>query len=385
MIGDLAAARSVSAERPLTVASDSLAQRTFRRARAQRASDGAGVWRAADYARGSGAVFAVLRFWPGRSDRFSTDRVQTEGQSFATVATAWERAHSPVLHPRKRSKLTPVVDGPHGWIIGYVMTESAAVLTYDGCPLAPPRTLEDVFAYARGYDFANLTTYQSRFAARILLDVDGRFVSLLGLRDVNSHRTVADWMLASDVVLGVETAPTPTFTAKNGRVAPAPELAPSQVDRARRVLHGVLERAGGTPMAAADVDVLGLSRRRLHRVRAERSRRAQRPPPGRGRCGGESAGARGARVIADRARDDLSRVDARAAPARRDRDLRFPRTESAAAADRVRAAGCGAGGQHRRRQPEVTDGAALPCARPLRRPRPRTCRSGGPRPSPGRS
>jgi hypothetical protein len=257
MIGDLAAARSVSAERPLTVASDSLAQRTFRRARAQRASDGAGVWRAADYARGSGAVFAVLRFWPGRSDRFSTDRVQTEGQSFATVATAWERAHSPVLHPRKRSKLTPVVDGPHGWIIGYVMTESAAVLTYDGCPLAPPRTLEDVFAYARGYDFANLTTYQSRFAARILLDVDGRFVSLLGLRDVNSHRTVADWMLASDVVLGVETAPTPTFTAKNGRVAPAPELAPSQVDRARRVLHGVLERAGGTPMAAADVDVLG--------------------------------------------------------------------------------------------------------------------------------
>ena len=256
MNGDLAAARSASAERPLTVASDPRAHRTFRRARAQRVSDGAGAWRAADYARGSGAVFPVLRFWPGLTDRFSGDRVQREGQDFAGVATAWEREHSPVLHPPKRSKLTPVVDGPHGWIIGYVLTESAAVLTYDGGLFAPPRTLEDVFAYARGYDLDNVTKYQSRFAARILLDIDGRFVSVLGLRDVKSHRTVADWVLSSGAVLGFDTAKPRSFTATNGRVAP-PEVDPSQVDRARRLLQGVLERAGATPMAAAEVDVLG--------------------------------------------------------------------------------------------------------------------------------
>jgi hypothetical protein len=248
------------------VAPDPLMQRRFRRARAQRASDGASVWRETDYARGAGAVFPVLRFWQGLYDRFSTDRVQIERQDFASVATRWERENSPVLHPEKRSKLTAVVDGAHGWVVGYVLTESAAALTYDGCALVPPRTVEDVFTYASGYDLANLTTYQSRFAARILLDVDGRFVSLLGLRDVKSHRTVADWVLSSDVVLGFDAAPvivrsigTRTFTPKNGR-GEAPEVDPSQMERARRVLQSLLERAGTTPTAAAEIDVLGYRR-----------------------------------------------------------------------------------------------------------------------------
>jgi hypothetical protein len=263
LTGEVVGRRYTSAEGASSLTSDPLAQRRFRRARGQKAADAAGVWREADYARGAGAVFPVLRFWQGLYHRFSTDRVQAERQDFAAVATRWEQENSPVLHPQKRSKLTAVVDGAHGWVVGYVLTESAAVLTYDGGTLAPPCTVEDVFTYASGYDVENLTKYRSRFAARILVDVNGRFVSLLGLRDVNSHRTVADWVLSSDVVLGFDNAPvilrptdTKTFTVKNGRAA-SPEVDTAQIERGRRLLQGLLERAVATPTAAAEVDVLG--------------------------------------------------------------------------------------------------------------------------------